>query len=194
MAKNKGMYSIPGTGNSSNIGTDTGSTGGYNYWQDQMNKLRQRTYSMTGDATAPNEFDNGLGSQNYATNNIYGDKPLGFSAERRKAFYGKGGPGNMQTETPFSWSSAAGKAGEWLGDNPLEAADVGLRLWGGIQQNKALDQNEQYLGDVRQAMRFDQEDVKNRWNLAMSDYRVRQEDQNQFREESQGMKNKYATV
>ena len=54
---------------------------------------------------------------------------------------------------------------------------------------RALDQQQQYMDQVNKAMLFDQADVDRRWNLAMGDYRVREEDQNQFRT-SQGMENK----
>ena len=77
----------------------------------------------------------------------------------------------------------------WIGNHPLDAANIGLNIWGGIQKQQALGQQQQYLDDVRQAMAFDQADVDRRWDLAMGDYRVREEDQNQFRA-SQGMENK----
>ena len=73
------------------------------------------------------------------------------------------------------------------------AADLFLKGWGAYNQNRALNQQDQYLGDVRKAMQFDQADVNRRWDLAMGDYRVTQEDQNQHRA-AQGMTNKYANV
>tara|TARA_Y100001963_G_C6672016_1_gene395555 strand:+ start:175 stop:927 length:753 start_codon:yes stop_codon:yes gene_type:complete len=78
--------------------------------------------------------------------------------------------------------------GSWASGHPLEAAKVGLGIWQGIQTNRSLDQQDDYLKDVRQAMAFDQADVDRRWNLAMGDYRVREEDQNQYRT-AQGMTN-----
>ena len=55
--------------------------------------------------------------------------------------------------------------------------------------NNTAIYSDENLDDVRAAMAFDQADVDRRWNLAMGDYRVREEDQNQFRA-SQGMENK----
>ena len=75
----------------------------------------------------------------------------------------------------------------------MDAAKIGLGIWGGIQKQQAMGQQQQYLDDVRKAMVFDQADVNRRWDLAMGDYRVTQEDQNQHRA-AQGMKNEYANV
>ena len=95
----------------------------------------------------------------------------------------------METNQPGMLS----KAGSWLSDNAMDIGNMGLKLWGGIQKNRAMDQQDRYLDDVRKAMLFDQADVDRRWDLAMGDYKVRQEDQNQHRA-AQGMTNQYANV
>jgi hypothetical protein len=77
-------------------------------------------------------------------------------------------------ETPFSWSGAAGKVGDWMGNNPMKVAGLGLGLWDQINKSKQLSQNEAYMGDVRNAMQFDQADVNRRWDLTMKDYNSRQ--------------------
>lgn len=82
-----------------------------------------------------------------------------------------------------------GKMGAWAGNHPLDAAKIAMNIWGGLNQMTALDQQQQYMDSVDKAMLFDQKDVDRRWNLAMGDYRVREEDQNQHRT-AQGMENK----
>jgi len=66
-----------------------------------------------------------------------------------------------------------GKAKDWIGDNPMKAAGIGLDLWKQINQNRALSQNKAYMDDVRKAMAFDQADVNRRWDLTMKDYNRR---------------------
>tara|TARA_R110002020_G_scaffold14753_1_gene52532 strand:- start:16348 stop:16863 length:516 start_codon:yes stop_codon:yes gene_type:complete len=97
--------------------------------------------------------------------------------------------GQSTKDTPPPPPGMMNKIGTWMGDHPMDAAKIGLGIWGGIQKQQAMGQQQQYLDDVRAAMAFDQADVDRRWNLAMGDYRVREEDQNQFRA-SQGMENK----
>ena len=143
----------------------------------------------TGDYEGTN-FNNPLAKWDMSSNNQYGNTPFGSKlGEFQKRF-----PAGPESSTPpSSKPGMLGKIGNWIGDNPMDVANLGLRLWGGIQQNRAMDQNEQYLGDVRKAMLFDQADVNRRWDLAMGDYKVRQEDQNQHRA-AQGMTNQYANV
>lgn len=189
-----------------------GSSGQYAWEEDPINLAKAQQYTgqniksnpfmyTGGDANTGDyegtDFDNPLAKWNMgATNSQYGNNPFGSRlAEMQRRF-----PAGPESST-FDPSTLGGgskpgmlsKAGEWLGDNAMDVANMGLKLWGGIQQNRAMDQNEQYLGDVRKAMLFDQADVDRRWDLAMGDYKVRQEDQNQHRA-AQGMTNQYANV
>ena len=160
----------------------------------------------TGDT--PKMWDERMRTQNFFGNidpdtlqpvDIFGEKysenhpmgSLGRALEIQNRNRGMQLPAGLDplTDPPPPEKGLFGKAGDWIGGHPLDAAKIGLSLWRGVQQNRALDQQDEYLKDVRKAMAFDQADVDRRWNLAMGDYRVREEDQNQFRA-SQGMENK----
>jgi len=149
--------------------------------------------SNTGDYEGTN-FNNALGKWDFSTNNQYGGDKL--SRMSQSGIYPGGFNQSSMNPNPGSFGNSSGmlgKIGNYIGDNPMDVANLGLNIWGQVNQNKALNQNEQYLGDVRKAMEFDQADVNRRWDLAMGDYKVRQEDQNQTRT-AQGMKNPYANV
>jgi len=178
----------------------TGSTGAYSWAADPINvaaaekatgqKWYKNPFLFTGGN--PNtggdyegvNFEDPLERYNLATNNRYG-------SDRQRFDISKFGPKAPGADAPNTGKTTGvlGKLGTWAGDHAMDVANLGLNIWGGIQKNKALDQQDQYLKDVRQAMAFDQADVNRRWNLAMGDYRVREEDQNQYRT-AQGMENK----
>jgi hypothetical protein len=184
---------------------NTGSTGQYAWEEDPINLAKAQQYGQNiqpnpfmytgGDANTGDyegtDFNNPLAKWNMgATNNQYGNTPFGSQLGEFQRRFPAGPESNAP---PLSKPGMLGKIGSWIGDNPMDVANLGLRLWGGMQQNRAMDQNEQYLSDVRKAMEFDQADVNRRWDLAMGDYKVRQEDQNQLRA-AQGMANQYANV
>jgi hypothetical protein len=181
---------------------NTGSSGQYAWEYDPINleKARQATglpfeanpftytggNANTGDYEGT-DFNNPLAKWNMSTNNQYGD--FQFGSNNKQPWY----TGKSSERDALKQPGMLSKIGDYIGDNPMDVANLGLNIWGAYNQNKALGQNQQYLDDVRKAMVFDQADVNRRWDLAMGDYRVTQEDQNQHRA-AQGMKNEYANV
>jgi len=128
--------------------------------EDMLTAYQQLHGSMTGfqGGIRPNMFNSG------GRSNAFGAKYPNF--------YNEGGAGNPP-EQPFSWSGAAGKVGDWMGNNPMKVAGLGLGLWDQYNKSEQLDQNKQYMGNVQNAMRFDQADVNRRWDLTMKDYNSR---------------------
>lgn len=174
----------------SNIMAGTGSSGAYSWQQDKEDEIgrRRNPWAFTGgNPNVPGDFEGVNFNDPLAKFNMTNDPMYQF--DRFNAKPGTKGfdalPSGKQPPPPGMMS----KIGTWMGDHPMDAAKIGLGIWGGIQKQQAMGQQQQYLDDVRAAMAFDQADVDRRWNLAMGDYRVREEDQNQFRA-SQGMENK----
>jgi len=180
----------PGTG----IGTGTGSTGAYSWQQDKEDEIgrRRNPWAFTGgNPNVPGDFEGVNFNDPLAKFNLTNDPMYQFGSSRTAPW--------AKDPTKIAEAAAINKITNppgmmdklklWAGDHPMDAAKIGLGIWGGIQKQQAMGQQQQYLDDVRAAMAFDQADVDRRWNLAMGDYRVREEDQNQFRA-SQGMENK----
>jgi len=171
-------YLLGPGGGMSNILSGSDSRGAYSWTEDQMKKIggRMNPTEFTGDGTSdlrPDEFSNGLESFNLASNQYGGSNPF-------NQIWGGGGMQDPRREGGAA-PGMLSKIGNYIGDNPMDVANLGLNIWGQVNKNKALNQNEQYLGDVRKAMEFDQADVNRRWDLAMGDYKVRQTDQNLHR-------------
>ena len=178
----------------SNIMAGTGSDGAYSWQQNKNDEIgrKRNPWAFTGgNPNVPGDFEGVNFNDPLAKFNMTNDPMYQFGSS--------GGAPWTKDATRMGEIDAIDKVknppgmlskmGSWMGDHPMDAAKIGLGIWGGIQKQQAMGQQQQYLDDVRAAMAFDQADVDRRWDLAMGDYRVREEDQNQFRA-SQGMENK----
>ena len=119
----------------------------------------------------------GIPGSNYAQNAGFMNQGggrfggMGFSPGQAKDFYSK--ESQSKKDTPFTWGGMFSKMGNWMGDNPMKAAGIGLGLWEQYNIRQQQAQNKEYMQDVRGAMEFDQADVNRRWDLTMKDWEAR---------------------